>query len=346
VGVSVGDAKLSGSNTFGQTDGEYANDANGLNSAAFGIHSTAHGSSSTAFGADTTANGDRSVAFGIGSIANGDNSAAFGDHATAEPQSSFVIGKYNIITGNENEWVNNEPLFIIGNGANIENRNNAVTVLKNGNVGIGIATPGYKLHILGSDSTDAEIFLRPGNWNNAGDYGQITFGNNEHYIRGEYHNGMTFYDSNQFLFDGGNVGIGSTDATKKLFVSGTAGGTSAWDSSSSLKWKTAITPLDNILDKVTQIQGVTYQWRVDEFPEMSFENTTQIGIIAEELEKVFPELVNTDQNGDKSIQYGKLTPILIEAIKEQQKVNESQQLVLEELKTVICPNYPELNACQ
>ncbi len=116
---------------------------------------------------------------------------------------------------------------------------------------------------------------------------------------------------------------------------------------SSQKWKQDITPLDNTLDKVTQIQGVTYQWRADEFPEMSFDDTTtQIGFIAEELELIYPELVYTSDNGDKSISYSKLTPILLEAIKEQQNSIEEQQDILEQLKTVICPKHPELSACQ
>jgi len=108
---------------------------------------------------------------------------------------------------------------------------------------------------------------------------------------------------------------------------------------SSQKWKKDITPLEGVLDKITKVNGITYNWKTDEFPEKSFDDSVQIGLIAEELEMVYPELVYTTGNGDKSIDYSKLTPILLEAIKEQQDI-------LEQLKTVICPEHPELSACQ
>jgi len=140
------------------------------------------------------------------------------------------------------------------------------------------------------------------------------------------------------IYYSNTVSIGGASPQQKLHVYGNVIADNYF-SPSSQKWKKDITPLDNTLDKITQIQGVTYQWRADEFPEMSFDETaTQIGFIAEELEIIYPELVYTTDNGDKSIDYSKLTPILIEAIKEQQDI-------LEQLKTVICPDNPELSAC-
>jgi len=156
----------------------------------------------------------------------------------------------------------------------------------------------------------------------------------------QFKSGAIGGDGDRITFrSNGDVGIGTTSPSEKLDVRGNAIADS-WLTHSSQKWKKDITPLDDTLDKVTQIQGVTYQWRADEFPEMSFDDTTtQIGFIAEELELIYPELVYTTGNGDKSIDYGKLTPILLEAIKEQQNI-------LEDLKTVICPDNPELSACQ
>ncbi len=92
-----------------------------------------------------------------------------------------------------------------------------------GNIGIGTITPTFKLHVKGSTSTDAELRLDPSKWNAAGDYSQLSFGDANHYIRGEFGNGMKFYDSDKFVFDGSNVGIGTGTAalTKKLEVSGT-----------------------------------------------------------------------------------------------------------------------------
>ena len=68
-----------------------------------------------------------------------------------------------------------------------------------------------------------------------------------------------------------------------------------------------------------QLQGVSYLWRTEEFPQNGFTEGRQIGLIAQELEKVLPELVNTDNEGYKSVSYDKLTAILIEDVKKQQE---------------------------
>ena len=57
----------------------------------------------------------------------------------------------------------------------------------------------------------------------------------------------------------------------------------------------------------------------------------QIGFIAQEMEEIIPEIVSTDANGYKGIAYAKLTPILVEAIKEQQRLIETQQLQIDKL---------------
>ena len=111
---------------------------------------------------------------------------------------------------------------------------------------------------------------------------------------------------------------------------------------SDLRYKKEIEPITNVLPMVLKLQGVKYNWRNDEFPTMHFDDKREIGIIAQDLEKIFPEIVNTNEEGYKSVDYGKLSPVLIEAIKElntkyenQQKINEAQQKILENLKLEI-----------
>jgi hypothetical protein len=108
-----------------------------VNSTAMGNDTTASGFASTAMGSYTSASGGRSTAMGYFTTASGDSSIAMGYWTTAQPYASLAIGRYNIVSGTPISWVDTEPLFIIGNGTNDGNRKNAMTVLKNGNVGIG-----------------------------------------------------------------------------------------------------------------------------------------------------------------------------------------------------------------
>ena len=64
---------------------------------------------------------------------------------------------------------------------------------------------------------------------------------------------------------------------------------------------------------------VSYDWRADEFPDKRFEDTLQLGLVAQDAEEVVPEIVRTDRDGWKSVQYSKLIPVMIEALKDQQE---------------------------
>ena len=90
--------------------------------------------------------------------------------------------------------------------------------------------------------------------------------------------------------------------------------------------KKNIKPIDHALDKVEALNGVSFNWKKD--------GKKSIGVIAQNVEKVFPELVNTDKKGMKSVAYSNLVGVLIEAIKEQQKEIESlnKKVALLELK--------------
>ncbi len=87
---------------------------------------------------------------------------------------------------------------------------------------------------------------------------------------------------------------------------------------SDLRLKKEVQVLDSALTKILKLRGVSYVWNQEAFPNRHFPEGRQIGVIAQEMEEVFPELVNTDKNGFKSVAYAQMAPILIEAIKEQQ----------------------------
>jgi hypothetical protein len=129
----------------------------------------------------------------------------------------------------------------------------------------------------------------------------------------------------------GNVGIGTAAPSSKLEVCGntriigtlnvssTITSSSGITCPSDLRYKKNITALYNPTEKLMQINAVQYNWRREEFPNMNFNDKLQTGFIAQDLEKILPEMVFTDDAGYKSIDYSRLTPLLVETIKEQQK---------------------------
>ena len=125
-------------NAWGATAIGFVTTASGWYSTAMGHFSEASGKSSIAMGDYTKSMGKYSTTTGNYTIAKGDNSVAFGYQSFANSYMETVIGQYNDTTNslNQSSWVETEPLFSIGNGSDNANRHNAVTVLKNGNVGI------------------------------------------------------------------------------------------------------------------------------------------------------------------------------------------------------------------
>ena len=107
----------------------------------------------------------------------------------------------------------------------------------------------------------------------------------------------------------GNVGIATDNPTEKLHVIGNILASGNITAFSDIKLKDNIEVIPNALDKVVQIRGVTFD-RIDE------EVPRQSGVIAQEVEKVLPEVVITNKDGIKSVAYGNLVGLLIESIKE------------------------------
>jgi len=133
--------------------------AKGDGSVAIGNNVTAFGPSTLATGSNTSASESASTAMGFVTTANGRYSTAMGRYTTAQDYASTVLGSYNIIpTGSATAWFGTDTLFIIGNGTADAARSNVMTVLKNGNVGIGTTTPGSKLHIGGTAGVDGITF--------------------------------------------------------------------------------------------------------------------------------------------------------------------------------------------
>jgi len=134
-----------------------------------------------------------------------------------------------------------------------------------------------------------------------------------------YTGGYTTGNERMRLNSSGNLAIGGTDpATNRLKVFGdfeVTGACSGCSSDERLK-KNIQQMGENSLEKLLSIKGVSYEWsdaqKSRDFPGL------QMGVIAQDVESVFPEIVGTDSRGFKFVRYDKLIAPTIEAIREQQ----------------------------
>ena len=132
----------------------------------------------------------------------------------------------------------------------------------------------------------------------------------------------------------GNVGIGNTGAAAKLHVSGdiyATGDVTAYYSSD-INLKENVVDIENALDKVKQIRGVHYDWKDEYIEKHSYVEKEDVGVIAQEVEKVLPEIVTDREDGTKAVKYDRLTALLIEAVKELSAKVDAQQEEINILK--------------
>ncbi|MGB3130024.1 MAG: tail fiber domain-containing protein, partial [Saprospiraceae bacterium] len=87
---------------------------------------------------------------------------------------------------------------------------------------------------------------------------------------------------------------------------------------SDVRFKENVKNLNHSLEKIQNLRGVSYNHKAKFIKSHGLKEGNQIGFIAQELEKIFPEFVETGSDGYKAVDYAKLTPVLVEAIKEQQ----------------------------
>ena len=80
-----------------------------------------------------------------------------------------------------------------------------------------------------------------------------------------------------------------------------------------------------------RLRGIEFDWN-DKAGEVEREKGQDVGLIAQEVEKVLPEIVQTREDGIKAIQYEKVTTLLVQAIKEQQELIEELQEKVERLE--------------
>ena len=116
-------------------------------------------------------------------------------------------------------------------------------------------------------------------------------------------------NGNYIFYNTDNVGIGTSTPSYKLAVVGDVAANSFMYNSDS-RLKKDIVRLDNSLNKINNLEGVSFTWKDN--------NKKEIGLIAQDVERIVPELVVTGNDGIKAVKYGNIVALLIEAVKEQQ----------------------------
>ena len=273
--------------------------ASGSYAFATGYQSEATGTLANTFGDSTIASGSYTTAMGRNSVARGWASMAVGHHTVAKGYASTVIGVYNdsIYTGNQMTFTSGTPLFIVGNGNAKDDRSNAMVVLKNGNVGIGENAPTEALVLNKNAATTLQLQaagVEKGFVQLSGD-----------------HLRLGTYSSNNL----GQV-IFRLDGSDRftIYPSGNATLTGTLTQNSDARLKRNIAPINNAIQQLSKINGYQYYWKSSRAdPGM------QTGVLAQELQKVLPELVKENAEGILSVNYSGLIPYMIEAAKTQQQ---------------------------
>jgi Chaperone of endosialidase len=220
-----------------------------------------------------------------------------------------------------------------------------------GGVGIGISTPSQALDVVGNQVLSGALFTGGGL-----EVGQQATGDRPSYI--DFHasgipgaldysarlvrdpgvdGNITLHNTGTGsinIFSGSNVGIGTGTPTEKLTVVGNILATGTI-TPSDVRFKENIVTLNGSLSKINQLRGVSYTHKAQFIKERSLKEGNQIGFIAQELEALFPEFVVTSSDGYKAVDYARLTPVLVEALKEVNAKLEAQQAEINELKALV-----------
>ena len=135
-----------------------------------------------------------------------------------------------------------------------------------------------------------------------------------------------------------NVGIGLQNPSEKLHVNGNIRASGSVIAScgtltcSDARYKTNVCPVEHGLDLVRRLQPVRFDWRREEFPQQQFDRQRQVGLIAQQVKAVAPEIVQEGSDGYLAVDYARLTPLLIEAVKEQQEQIEARDREMAAIK--------------
>ena len=256
---------------------------------AMGYATTASGSTSTASGVNTTASGDGSTAMGNVTTASGNNSTAMGVSTTASGTNSTAMGNSTTASGNASTTI----------GLSTTASGNTSTAM-----GFATTASGSRSTAMGVNTSASDYgSLVIGQYNSAGS--SVTNGPQSAFI---FNTGNT-----AFVIGNGTDGSNKSDAFKVMFngdatVSNNLTVVGDVEVQSDARLKSNIVSLGSTISKLLLIDGKSYEMK----------GKQKIGVLAQEIKEVFPELVSEDDNKILAVNYQGLVPVLINALKEQQ----------------------------
>jgi hypothetical protein len=223
--------------------------------------------------------------------------------------------------------------------------------INNGNVGIGTTNPQARLQVTGGaimpavgDNSSAGIQFPSDPGGGSGDEAFIRYfvqsGETTRLVIGIGNDaddtlGFRQAGAERMTIRSGTVGIGTStpDSNYKLDVNGEAIG-EKFNETSDARLKKNIKPLTDVLERLSGVHGISYEWNETYEALGRASKKREIGIIAQDVQKVFPELVTT-WSAEKylAVDYGRLTAVLVEAIKELNAKMEALQERVSKLET-------------
>lgn len=162
-------------------------------------------------------------------------------------------------------------------------------------------------------------------------------------------NGSSTPTERMRIMSDGKVGIGTSSPAYELHVLGQVAGSSAFMNASDKRLKENIHTLENSLEKIHQLRGVRFHFTEDAQKTYHNSSREELGVIAQEVKKVFPQAVSKDSSGIYSVAYSMLISPLIEAVKElDKKVSVENKALKEEnaaIKSYLCEKDPHAPFC-
>lgn len=316
------------SNTANGVQALYSNTTGNNNTAdgVYALYSITTGSNNTAVGfqalVDVYPNtGSNNTATGYfagltvdDSSLNGSNNSFFGTNAalgTGTLNNATAIGAFAEVAASN--------ALVLGS---ISGVNGCLYPCGNTLVGIGTIAPAY-----GLDLSYGDMIVRGQTaFNTNGQVANLYVGDDVHEVQAVNGKGIFLSSvaaNGLSLWDNGNVGLamGTTQPSNIFTIAQGRGPAIAdgWDTYSSRRWKTNIETLHGALGTIEHLRGVSYNRRDS--------GKHEIGVIAEEVGAVVPEVVTFEENGKdaRGVDYSRLTALLIEATKDQQKLIEEQR---------------------